>query len=119
RERNSMPITPNATPEALLGLRAALDANSAADWRAFSFMEPAQLQTLKLPEAEDEREQLIPFLKAYQRLLFILPVGEESRALPLLGAGLHSAIQIAGIPKPDFLARWTALFPGEEALGET
>lgn len=99
-------------------LRPILDANIDIDWRVFSFVTQSQLQTLKLPEQGDERERLIPLLKAYQRLLLVLPVGEEARALPLLGAGLHSAIQIASIPRPDFLARWTALFPGEEALGE-
>ncbi len=53
-----------------------------------------------------------------ERLLHILPVGEEARAPALLGIGLHSAVQIAGMPKPKFLAEWASLFPGEDSLGE-
>lgn len=56
--------------------------------------------------------------KARQRLLHVLPLGEESRALGMLEIELHSAIQIAAMPKPKFLAEWSAIFPGEEALGE-
>lgn len=33
--------------------------------------------------------------------------------------GLGSALQIAALPRPAFLEKWLALFPGEEALGET
>ncbi len=32
--------------------------------------------------------------------------------------GLHSAVQIAGMPRPKFLAEWARIFPGDEALGE-
>lgn len=32
---------------------------------------------------------------------------------------LASAIQIAAMPRPVFLEKWLALFPGEESLGET
>jgi hypothetical protein len=56
--------------------------------------------------------------RAHQRLLHVLPAGEESRALGLLEIGLHSAVQIANMPKPTFLAQWATLFPGEEELGE-
>lgn len=66
-----------------------------------------------------EREALLPLLHAYKRLLHILPAGEEGRALGMLEDGLHSAIQIAGMAREEFLARWAARFPGEETLGET
>lgn len=64
-------------------------------------------------------EAALPLLKAYQRVIRILPNGEERCALPLLESGLHSAIQIASIPKHAFERHWAALFPGEEALGLT
>ena len=56
-------------------------------------------------------------LKAYQRLVRILPIGEERRALALLESGLHSAIQIASLSRDEFARRWEALFPGEGSLG--
>lgn len=56
--------------------------------------------------------------QAYQRLLRILPPGEESRTSSMLEIGLHSAVQIAGMAKPAFLKQWTMLYAGEEELGE-
>lgn len=53
-----------------------------------------------------------------QRILHILPPGEEARAEALVERGLHSAVQIANLPKPRFLAEWETIFPGESALGE-
>lgn len=113
-----MPTTPIATSAALSKLKDVIDANETVDWRAFSFIDPTQLQTLNWREHQSQQAELLPLLKAYQRLLHILPPGEERRALPLLGAGLHSAIQIAGMPKPELSRRWAELFPGEDALGE-
>ena len=54
----------------------------------------------------------------HQRILHILPPGEEARAEALVARGLHSAVQIANLPLPRFLAEWEAIFPGEAALGE-
>jgi hypothetical protein len=114
-----MSTTPSVTSEALSKLRHVIEANEAVDWRAFSFGDPSLLQTLRWRGCEGEQEELIALLKAYQRLLHILPPEQEHRALPLLGVGLHSAIQIAGMPKPEFARRWAELFPGEDPLGDT
>jgi hypothetical protein len=105
------------TKEALSKLQCIVEANTPVDWRAFSF-EDQSLQALRWQEHEGEHEELIPLLKAYQRLLHILPPSEDHRALPLLQAGLHSAIQIASMPLDQFVQTWAALFPGEAALGE-
>lgn len=92
-----------------------LNKNTGIDWRAFSFRDISHMD--RLDWAEDDRTELLPWLKAYQRLLFILPPSEDARALRLLQAGLHSAIQIAGLSHADFAQRWNELFPGEDALG--
>jgi hypothetical protein len=92
-----------------------LNKNQGIDWRAVSFRDISQID--RLDWANDERAELLPLLKAYQRLLYILPPSEDARALRLLQVGLHSAIQIAGLPQTDFAQRWNELFPGEEALG--
>jgi hypothetical protein len=91
-----------------------IEANPSIEWRAIA-LDDAGLAALDWRELE--REALVPLVKAYQRLVRILPVGEERRALPLLESGLHSAIQIADIPRDEFARRWAALFPGEDALG--
>lgn len=106
------------TNEALAKLQYIIEVNKTVDWRAFSFENPNQLRALRWQEHEGEREALLPLLKAYQRVLHILPVGKEYHSLPLLLSGLHSAIQIASMPKADFLRQWASLFPEEAALGE-
>jgi hypothetical protein len=113
-----MSITLSVTNEALAKLQHIIEANKPVDWRAFSFDDPSLLASLAWQDLEAEREELIPLLKAYQRLLHILPPSEDHRVLPLLKVGLHSAIQSANIPQDQFARQWAALFPGEAALGE-
>ena len=110
-----MSVMLNMDRAALAELQRLLEANPAVDWRAIALDDSGALDALEwrgLP-----REAMLRLLQAYQRLVRILPPGEERRALPLLGSGFHSAIQIAGLPKDAFLRRWSALFPGEDALG--
>jgi hypothetical protein len=105
----------NMDRAALAELQRLLEANPAVDWRAIALDDPGALDALEWRGLL--REAMLRLLQAYQRLVRILPPGEERRALPLLGSGLHSAIQIAGLPKDAFLRRWSTLFPGEDALG--
>lgn len=98
----------------LAGLHQLIVINPSVDWRTVA-LDEAGLAALDWRELE--REALVPLVKAYQRLVRILPPGEERRALPLLESGLHSAIQIADISRDEFARRWAALFPGDDALG--
>lgn len=112
----SFSSTLNMRRTALAGLQCLIEANPSADWRVITLGNQGTLDALKWCELEPEG--IVPLLKAYQRLLRILPVGEEHRVLALLESGLHSAIQIADIPRDDFARRWAELFPDEAALGE-
>jgi hypothetical protein len=105
------------TIEALAKLRRILEANKDIDWRGFPFEDQSLLRAVRWQEHQGEQERLIPLLKAYQRLLRILPAREDHRALPLLRMGFLSAVQIAGMPKSEFARQWEALFPGEAGLG--
>jgi hypothetical protein len=100
----------------LTRLQYLIDANTAVDWRAIALDDRSALDALEWCDLDPDA--VMPLVKAYQRLLRILPVGEDQRALALIGSGLHSAIQIAGIPRDEFARRWAALFPGDEAIGE-
>lgn len=113
-----MTVTLGVSPAVLVGLRTFLDSNPKVDWRAAVLDDPRVLDGLEWGPAGSRRDELPPLLRAYQRLVRVLPAGEERRALLLLEAGLHSAIQIAGLARDEFLRRWGALFPGEEALGD-
>jgi len=101
---------------ALSPLQRLIEANPSVDWRAIALHDTGALDALDWCELEPE--MVTPLLKAYQRLVRILPASEERRALALLESGLHSAVQIAAIPKDEFARRWAALFPREAALGE-
>src|SRR4029079_13886384 len=131
--RVGMSTEPSTTDEALSALMRVLDANKQVEWRTISFDDPTLLASLSWQAVEAERAALVPLLRAYQRGLRVLPAGEEPRARPgvgaavraveehralrMLEAGLHSAIQIADLARDEFLRRWGALFPGEDALG--
>jgi hypothetical protein len=119
---SNQPGVPGAlsvSQEALGRLQHVIEANPSIDWRTFSFETPDLPRALQWRGHEEQQEELVPLLKAYQRLLRILPEREEHRALPLLRAGLHSAIQIASLSKEEFARRWAELFPGEQELGDT
>jgi len=96
-------------------LRRLLGSNPAIDWRTVDL----DSEELRRRVASDPLAvaDVLSLLAAYQRLLRILPVGEDQRALPLLENGIHSAIQIASIPPRQFERRWHALFPGEAEIG--
>jgi hypothetical protein len=96
-------------------LQQLIGANSSVEWRVIALDDPAALAALEWRALEPP--VMTPLLKAYQRLLRILPASEDRCALPLLESGLHSAIQIASLPRDEFARRWAALFPGEDALG--
>lgn len=95
--------------------------NPDIDWRSFEFRDAGMIDRIdwRLNRPSSQRAELLPWLKAYQRLLHILPPTEDRRAWSLLKLGLHSAIQIAGLPRDEFSRLWNELFPGEEALGRS
>ncbi len=97
-------------------LQTLLRSNPTTDWRRFVLDTEASLSTLELDGVSPH--VALPLLQAYQRIVRILPPGEERRAEALIDAGLHSAIQIASIPKHVFLTQWSELFPEEEALAQ-
>jgi hypothetical protein len=94
-----------------------LSANPELDWREVKLDHAAGSGGLQL--AELSPSVALPLLQAYQRILHILPATQEQRAAALIASGLHSAIQIAGIPRHQFERHWAALFPGEESLGQS
>jgi hypothetical protein len=108
-------LTLSVSRAALAELQRLIEVNPSVDWRAVALDGPGALDALEWLELKPEG--VMPLLKAYQRLVRILPASEEHRALPLLESGLHSAIQIASLSQDEFARRWSELFPGDEALG--
>ena len=92
-----------------------LQSNPSIDWRAVD-LDSEELRRRVVPDPLAMADAL-SLLAAYQRLVRILPAGEDDRALALLESGIHSAIQIASIPPGQFERRWDTLFPGEVEIG--
>lgn len=69
----------------------------------------------KLKTSKDE---VLDILRAYQRLKKIMPELDQNTALALLKAGIHSALQIAALPKARFLHDYAALFGNDPAIIE-
>jgi hypothetical protein len=111
-----MSITLSIPRISLTDLQCLLEANPSVDWRLLELDDLGVMEALEWRELE--ATTMTPLLKAYQRLVRLLPAAEEHRALPLLASGLHSAIQIADISRDEFARHWASLFPDDAALGE-
>ncbi len=59
-------------------------------------------------------ENNLPLLAAYQRLLKISPQADQRILLALLKEGIQSALQVATIPRQQFLSKFKGLFNNEE-----
>lgn len=59
---------------------------------------------------KNQKEEVLDALRAYQRLKKIMPELSQNTAIALLKAGIHSALQIAALPKIKFLHDYAPLF---------
>lgn len=92
--------------------------NKKVDLLTATFNNPASVDAMNWKKLEDQKTEIIPQLKAYQRLLKILPRKNNKLILNLLGANIHSAIQVASMPKQSFITTYSNLFSGKEAAAE-
>ena len=95
-----------------------LKQNEAVDLRSVDLLHLTTTDEFAWAELAPDRESLIPQLKAYQRMLRVVPEGREDLAKKLLESGFHSSLQIAGTPKQDFIQQNSSLFGGDTALAE-
>jgi len=86
-------MTPMVDRNALAKLQCLIDANPSIDWRTIALGDGSALDALDWCDLDPEA--VMPFVKAYQRLVRILPAGEDHRAPALIASGLHSAIQVS------------------------
>lgn len=65
-----------------------------------------------------QKDGILEILRAYQRVKKIMPELGHTTVLALLKAGLHSALQIAALPKIKFLREYAAVFGSDPAVIE-
>nr|VFK12249.1 MAG: hypothetical protein BECKLPF1236B_GA0070989_10324 [Candidatus Kentron sp. LPFa] len=104
-------------------LDAFLRKNKSLDLRKADLRHKPGIEACKWTGLEQEKGTLLPQLKAYQRLLRVLP---DDSAVPntaniakaLLKKGIHSALQIAYTPKKTFIEDNSKIFAGDADLAE-
>ena len=67
---------------------------------------------------ESQKEVVKKQLKAYQRIMNILPKKNHALAMSLLRENIHSAIQIASVPKQTWLDKYAKLFNRKSVSAE-
>lgn len=69
---------------------------------------------------KSQKENIVAIFKDYKRLLMIMPGGTPHDIIvPLLEAGIRSAVQIATIPTRRFMHTYLSVFDGDKVLIET
>lgn len=99
-------------------LNAFLKKNRNIDFRTADLLQVANLDQLQWSGFEDEKGYLIDQLKAYQRLLRVVPPNREDLAIKLLKHGIQSSLQITSIPKQAFIQDNLKLFENDSAIAE-
>lgn len=105
-------------PIKLTKLKKFLSNNTASTLRTTALSGNAQAAELNWKGVKKDDPQLREHLRGYQRLLHLVPEGQEKLAQELLARGLHSAILIAAIPLPKFLETTKKLAPEPAILEE-
>ena len=80
-----------------------IDQNADFDFLAANLLNNKTIDALNWKSFTKNKDQLIASLKVYQRILRVLPSNDPALIGSLMSAGLHSAIQIASIPKARFV----------------
>lgn len=96
-----------------------LKQNQEIDFKLFHLQNKEKVLGLNWDDLPGNQDDIIFLLKAYQRLIRILPEQDSSTVIALLRENLHSAIQIASIPKLQFMKRYTKVFDGKKEVAET
>ncbi|NET40672.1 hypothetical protein [Okeania sp. SIO2B3] len=117
--KQSVESQPKLTQINLETLNAFLKENEEIDLRTADLLHASNIEKYKWPNlTKDEKEKLIKQLKAYQRMLRVVPPGRDDLATALLKNGIQSSLQIASTPKKVFIQKNLELFNNERTLAE-
>jgi len=112
--------TKKKTPQAsqFKDLNKFLRQNKNLDWNKVNFVNQKQLEDLNWKGLENNRGKVLKEVKAYQRLVRILGENDPKTIRALLKENIHSAIQIAAMPKKEFKKQCAAIFKKDERMDE-
>lgn len=95
-----------------------LDLNKSLDLKTFNFLLQNNVETLEWKSNKKTKPAILNILKAYQRLLRVMPEDNSEIILGLLKKGIHSAIQIANMSKKQFIKMSDPLFKDKLSFAE-
>lgn len=96
-----------------------VDSSPEIDWRKINLNDASSLSPLKLGRTSAQKKNMLENLKKYQRLLKIKLVDNKLIYRGFLEQDLHSALQIATIPRKQFTDRFLDLFDGKKEVLES
>lgn len=103
---------------AVTTLNAFLEKNKNVDFRIADLLHQGSIDALQWAGFEDKKDDLIDSLKAYQRMLRVVPPDRDDLAQKLLENGFQSSLQIANTPKKVFIKNTLELFDNNRAIAE-
>lgn len=92
-----------------------LEQNTGVDFVSFNLLDEEKLASLNFKNLKRKLAEVTFQLKAYQRLLRIIPEHDHAIAISLMQQGLHSALQIAAMTRRDFLSRCKGVLDEKQA----
>lgn len=92
--------------------------NKKVNLRTVVLKESADLDKLNWKNLEQVKPEVIQELKAYQRLMKILPEKNHKLIMKLLDVNIHSAIQVASMSKQEFLTSYSKIFNSKKITAE-
>jgi len=95
-----------------------LTQNKKIDLRTAKINDASSIDAMNWKSLENFQSQIIPQLKAYQRLSKILPEPNPKLILELLQVNIHSAIQVASMSKQNFISTYSHLFSSKKLTAE-
>lgn len=99
-------------------LKQFLDQNRNVDFQFFNLQDEESINWLSFENLEEQKTELISLLKAFQRLIRIIPERNRDAALSLMNEGVHSTLQIAAMTRKAFMGRFANLFNDNGALAD-
>ena len=100
------------------GLNKFLRQNKSIDWNTVNFVNEAQVEALNWKGLENDQKTVLKEVKAYQRLVRVLGENDPKLIKELLKKNIHSAIQVAAIPKQEFKKKYASVFKKDEEVME-
>jgi hypothetical protein len=94
-----------------------LGQNRDVDFRVFDLQDEENLGRLNFTNFKRKLDEINFLIKAYQRLIRIIPDNDQQTALSLMRLGIHSSLQIAAMTRKDFMKK--CLVALEESLADT